>query len=234
MWYIEIVCSKEWIDGKINPSDAIVFTGDMILSDSKNDHPAEGVVYSTNNELHTLRMISKTQFDQQLVDELSDYNIKYWKSIIENFIRLSGDRFYSIYTPLLNNIMLTYGEGNKDSKPLIISGQINIPKPKIDFSILIKATKAFPRENTLYMQYLNRFTDQSIPLEMRWLNGYKIFELHYKYPLGKKNKQWINFLEEWRGDITPMLKKNQNLHGFIEAIRNDAAHAVNHINYKDL
>jgi hypothetical protein len=233
MWYIEIICSKEWLSGNIVPHESIVFTEKMSLFDGKKNYPAEGVVYATNNELHALRMISETAFDESFVNKLTDYNMTYWRCIIENFVRIGGDTLFSIYSLIPNHIMLCYGEGDKGSKPLEVKGQFTTQKNPIDFSILIKASKAFPREHTLYMQYLNRFTNLSIPLEMRWLNGYKIFELHYGFPLRKKNK-WKSFLEEYREEIIPLLRdESQSLHGFMATVRNEAAHAVSNIHHKE-
>jgi hypothetical protein len=232
MWYIEIVCSKEWLSGKIQPDKSIVYQDKIILTDGNKDFLGEGVVYASNNELHALRIIMDSLFDKGLADILCDYNAIYWQSVIENFIRISGDSLFNIYTLLPNSIIITYGEGDHTNKPLEIK-QLGVPeRPKLDFTIVIQSMKAFPREYKLYMQYFNRFTNKLIPLEMRWLNGYKIFELYYKYPLGK-NAQWIQFLEEWRSEISPFLKTNQTLSGFIESVRSDAAHAVNHINYKE-
>lgn len=69
--------------------------------------------------------------------------------------------------------------------------------------------------------------DSSLPLDVRWLNGYRLLEWHFvgkKANLSKK-PEWQQFVSIFKTEFRPLLRSNQKCEGLLEQARALAAHA---------
>ncbi|HET6992801.1 MAG TPA: hypothetical protein VFJ43_15815, partial [Bacteroidia bacterium] len=80
-----------------------------------------------------------------------------------------------------------------------------------------------------YTELLHSGMNTSLKMEYRWLEFYKLIEMHFGVPSRKLNgshTEWITFLENFRQELSLFLRPNQPLHSLMTDLRNGAAHFV--------
>jgi hypothetical protein len=80
----------------------------------------------------------------------------------------------------------------------------------------------------VHLFYLGRFLNHELPPEVRWLNGYRLLEWHFRR--GKvglsKNKAYLAFLAQHGQTLDGLLGPKQDRKGILEEVRALAAHAI--------
>jgi hypothetical protein len=100
------------------------------------------------------------------------------------------------------------------------------PAP-IDYKTLALGIGAWPVDVQHHLFYFRRLIDERFPLDVRWLNGYRLLEWHFcggDSDLAK-SQEWRAFLERFDAELSPLLRTGQTAWGLMEQARALAAHA---------
>jgi hypothetical protein len=118
------------------------------------------------------------------------------------------------------------GQGAEDSPALVLK-PIHSAAPKLNYQQVAYGIAAWDGSTTDYLFYFRRFVDGSLPLDVRWLNGYRLLEWHFVgHRAGlAKSSRWRTFVEEFREQLNPLLRPKQTRVGLLEEARALAAHA---------
>jgi hypothetical protein len=78
-----------------------------------------------------------------------------------------------------------------------------------------------------YLFYFRRLVDGSLPLDVRWLNGYRLLEWHFVRDRAglAKSQEWKQFVARFEGQLLPLCRCTQKPVGLFEEARALAAHA---------
>jgi hypothetical protein len=123
--------------------------------------------------------------------------------------------------------MVVLGEGDENSPAISIKPSFSEPIP-MNYRGLAACIANWHPSATTHLFYLGRFLDVSLPLDVRWLNGYRLAEWHFEKGATSlpKNSSWRALLMEFESELNPYLQKGQTLHGFMQQTRALAAHAI--------
>jgi hypothetical protein len=118
------------------------------------------------------------------------------------------------------------GEGSHDS-PTAFLKPLYSPAPKIDYQQIAYGFCPWGGDASQHLFYFRRFIDNSLPLDVRWLNGYRLLEWHFvarKAQLAKAPR-WRAFVARFDAMLKPLARSDQTSVGLLEEARAMAAHA---------
>jgi hypothetical protein len=123
--------------------------------------------------------------------------------------------------------MTIMGEGDEKS-PLVIMEPTYAEASPLDTNILQKCIANWKRSAESHLFYLSRFLNDSLPLDVRWLHGYRLAEWHFQRGSDglSKNPNWRSLLSAKAHMLDPLLRPGQTRHGLLEQVRATAAHAI--------
>lgn len=77
-----------------------------------------------------------------------------------------------------------------------------------------------------HLFYFRRLVDDRLPLDVRWLNGYRMLEWHFVGDRSglSRSVEWRDFVARFKGQLEPCVRPNQTLVGLLEEARALAAH----------
>jgi hypothetical protein len=224
MWFADIICNFTWLEstqgylGVPRLKQSIPSNADGILTFM--------CIYGTESELTHARVLINVCTHED-ADRLSNESIGYWVAILAVASGItSGRPLRPEIIPGTNSYAVILGEGDEHTTALTIT-RANDLAP-IDFSALANCIANWEPRSCAHLFYIGRFLDASLPLDVRWLNGYRLAEWHFqRNKVGlAANNQWRELLEQFRSDLAPHLRADQSLHGFMEEARALAAHAL--------
>jgi hypothetical protein len=101
------------------------------------------------------------------------------------------------------------------------------PPPKVDYERIAYGFAAWSGDVSHHLFYFRRLVDSSLPLDVRWLNGYRLLEWQFVSDRAglPKRPQWRAFVQRFDDIIKPLLRSNQTGVGLLEEARALAAHA---------
>jgi hypothetical protein len=128
--------------------------------------------------------------------------------------------------PGTTNFAVITGQGDESAKAVIMS--LNAAPKPADYKSIATGLVNWEPKARVYLFYLVRFLNPSLPPDARWLNGYRLIEWHFMQGRDglSGNSAWRALLEEHRAKLQPHLRSNQTLHGLLEEARAVAAHAI--------
>ncbi len=123
--------------------------------------------------------------------------------------------------------MLLVMPGGFDAPIRSVRMAVQEPKP-VDYSLAARMLAAWKPDFTHQLFYLARFSDPDMPLEVRWLNGYRSIEWHFCRGNGDlgRNKAYQAFVDEHGVLLDELRRPRQHRTALIEEARSLAAHAV--------
>ncbi len=225
MWFVDIVCDITWF------SDPAGKPGDPLLRQALpcGDLPPRAtlLIYGSDHVLRHARILLDVP-DGETADQYVGRNLQFWLRLIEVSTLLVGTTGLVPYSnPGSTEFMIVQGEGDEHS-PLLKIVPNYADQRGLDIKTLQACLANWKRDSEGHLFYLARLMNDSLPLDVRWLHGYRLAEWHYQRGAGDlaKNSDWRALLEQHRGELQPLLKQNQTLHGLMERIRATAAHAI--------
>jgi hypothetical protein len=102
------------------------------------------------------------------------------------------------------------------------------PAKEVDYPAAASLMVAWKPNFRVHLFYLGRFLNHELPPEVRWLNGYRLLEWHFrrgKVGLAKDNA-YPAFLAQHGQAFDALLGPEQDRKGMIEEVRALAAHAI--------
>ncbi|MBD2535855.1 hypothetical protein H6G97_43535 [Nostoc flagelliforme FACHB-838] len=224
MWFLDVVCDFGWFIEQEGH-----FTNPKARLSGRSDSQQIDIVlliYGDDFNVRHLRVLLHTD-DQQVAQACVNANIQAWIWTLETATILTTGVPFSVATlPNSAKFCTILGQGGEDA----VSLKLNLEfcnAVAIDYTKVIMGLANWGPDLRYHLFYFRRFIDESLPLDFRWLNGYKMFEWHFTSNKSDlpNSAAWREFLERFRADLSPYLKNNQKLHGLIEQTRALVAHA---------
>jgi hypothetical protein len=99
--------------------------------------------------------------------------------------------------------------------------------PTLSYERIAFGMAAWGGDVSHHLFYFRRLVDGSLPLDVRWLNGYRLLEWHFVGDRAglAKSPQWQAFVARFDDILGASLRPNQTSVGLLEEARALAAHA---------
>src|SRR2546426_10147071 len=75
--------------------------------------------------------------------------------------------------------MVFLGQGDAHADSIQLDPQY-APPTKADFASAAKMMISWKPDFKIHLHYLSRFLNHNLPPEVRWLNGYRVLEWHFR------------------------------------------------------
>jgi hypothetical protein len=225
MWLADIHCDLDWVRerrGNLGPK-RIALKG---MRSESLGIAIEMHLYGDDDCLRHVRMLMDTD-DQQTAEMCVDLNIQTWVASVEAaVIMLTGRSFTVAHLPRSLMFAVTLGAGDENSPAVFF--EITPQEHKaIDYRTLALGIAAWDADVQHHLFYFRRHVDWDYPIDVRWLNGYRLLEWHFCAGKSKlsKSPHWRQFLARFDDGLTPLLRPGQTAAGLMEEARALAAHA---------
>jgi hypothetical protein len=121
---------------------------------------------------------------------------------------------------------VTLGQGDEDSPAVLLNVVVAEPS-NLDYERIAYGMAAWGGNVSQHLFYFRRLVDGSLPLDVRWLNGYRLLEWHFVGDRAglAKSQEWRRFVARFDHMLGPSLRPNQTAVGLLEEARALAAHA---------
>jgi hypothetical protein len=201
VWFADIYCDLAWIaerGGVLGPS-RFTITGPRSLS------LGVAIDYRLYGDEHTLRHVRVLMHtdDHKVADKCVDLNIQTWVTSIEVPVMMETRRPFHVPSfPGPQKFGIVLGQGDDNSVAAVIH-ELNTPPAPIDYQRLAVSVGAWGTATSNYLFYFRRFVDNSLPLDVRWLNGYRLLEWHFVGDKANLQKApaWRKFLTRFEDDL---------------------------------
>jgi hypothetical protein len=227
MWFADIYCDAIWVrerNGLLGPprsrlrgthSQSLGIMTDFLF-------------FGDDEAVRHIRVLMHTD-EHHVADTCENLNIQTWVNALEAAVMLQTNRpFRVLRVPRSPQTFVTVlGRGDEQSPAAVISFTAPDPKP-VDYQSLAVAFGAWSADTSPHLFYLRRFIDPDLPLDVRWLNGYRLLEWHFvkdgSFHLSKSDL-WKQFVARFEAQLTPLCRPNQKAVSLLEEARIFAAHA---------
>ncbi len=126
-----------------------------------------------------------------------------------------------------SGMMVFLGQGDEDAESFQLAPQYSPPIP-INYDAAAKMMAAWEPDYRVHLFYLGRFLNHELPPEVRWLNGYRVLEWHFRRgAVGLAgDRKYREFIGQHGSALDAALRPNQDRKGLLEEVRALAAHAI--------
>lgn len=191
------------------------------------DASIEFLVYGADGAVCHLRVMIDVETEEQ-ADAVIGRNLHNWASRLEAATGLCQQRAER-FEPLRRGeaaFAVVLSQAGEDGECPRVT--IEDPLQRQDLAATASAMTAFTSEADIHLHFFSRFVDEGLPQDIRWLNGYRVLEWHFRRGQGDLARcpEWRALLETQRRGLEPYLRNGQTLHGLMEQIRASVAHAM--------
>lgn len=223
MWYVDLGCDFAWVAAR---------SGNLGNSRTSWQSRSRSLGITIHTHLYGDAMLRHVRFlmetgDREAAEACAGLNKQSWIAAVETAVILATGRPFSVPQPAGPDTILTsFGEGDEHTPALIVRPQY-AEAPPIDFEELKCGIVAWNGAVTQHLFYFRRFVDAQLPPDVRWFNGYRLFEWHF---VGDRtnlasSRAWRDFLVRFDAQLAPFRRVNQSNWGLMEETRAVAAHA---------
>ncbi len=203
MWFADIYCDIDWVagrNGQLGPRR-------MRLSGPRSaslGFAIEFHFFGDDYAVSHLRVLMDTE-DRRAAETCVDMNIQTWVAALETAVMmLTGRPFHVARMPGTHTFAVGLGEGTADGPALIVNPIVNPPQP-IDYQRVAYGLSAWDGETQHHLFYFRRLVDDSLPLDVRWLNGYRLLEWHFVRERAglSRSADWRTFVVRFETELVP-------------------------------
>jgi hypothetical protein len=225
MWFADIYCDIEWVaarNGDLGPRR-------MRLSGPRSASLGIAIefhFFGDNDAVRHVRALMDTK-DRQAAETCVDLNIQTWVAALEAAVMMQTERpFHVARVPGTQMFAVGLGESGAEAPAAIIRFQIN-PSARIDYQRVAFGLSAWGGETQHHLFYFRRLVDDSLPLDVRWLNGYRLLKWHFVQDRAglSRSPVWRTFVARFDEQLVPLTRPGQSAVGLLEEARALAAHA---------
>jgi hypothetical protein len=224
MWFADIYCDLAWVSER----KGVLGPRRLRLHGARSASlgiDIEFHFFGDERDVRHIRALMHTD-DQRAAEVCLDLNIQTWVASIEVSVMLETKRpFHVVRLPGSQMFAVALGQGAEDS-PAVSLEIAMIGQTNLSYERVASGMAAWNGVDH-YLFYFRRFVDGDLPLDVRWLNGYRLLEWHFVSDKAglSRSQQWKAFVERFLDVLTPSLRPNQTAVGLLEEARALAAHA---------
>jgi hypothetical protein len=226
MWFVDVVVDLPWFVEK---------KGKLGEPKSRARQPIPGtdivnefLLYGDEHAIRHLRVMLHTDAIDPPHDIVNG-NIHRWVNLLEVASGLTARRTATSASLGKNTsaMIVLMGQGDETTDSCQLDPQY-APVSEIDYQAAANLMAAWKPDFRAHLFYLGRFLNHELPPEVRWLNGYRLLEWHFRR--GKvglaKDDAYLAFLAQHGQAFDALLAPKQDRKGAIEEVRALAAHAI--------
>jgi hypothetical protein len=225
MWFADIYCDPAWVSerkGILGPK-RFRLRGPKSVSLGIE---IEFHFFGDEGQVRHIRALMHTD-DQRIAETCVDLNIQTWVASLEVSIMMETRQpFHVALLPGSQTFAVVLGQGADDS-PAALMKLTYSETPKLSYQRIAYGFTAWGGDVSHHLFYFRRLVDSSLPLDVRWLNGYRLLEWQFVGDRAglAKCSQWRTFVARFDNMLKPLLRSNQTGVGLLEEARALAAHA---------
>lgn len=226
MWFVDIVLDLPW------------FTethGRLPCARSRSVAPADEVtptltylLYGDDAAIRHLRVMID-QPAEAAPHDVVNAHVQRWVNLLEVASGLAAPQTATTASLGRDNagMMVMLSPGDEDAPGVDLTFQMAQP-PIVDYAAAASLMTVWNGDFRVHLFYLGRFLNHQLPPEVRWLNGYRLLEWHFRRgQVGlAKDQAYRDFLGAHGGALDFLLNPRQDRRGLIEEVRAIAAHAI--------
>lgn len=225
MWFADIYCDYAWVAERKGILGPPKFT----LRGAKSVSLGIDIEFHFFGDDHSVRHVRVLMHtdDKSIADTCLNLNIQTWVASLEVSIMMITRRpFHIAQHPASQMFAIAQSQGASDSPAAVLTVTEPDP-PKINYEQLALGFSPWGGDARQHLFYFRRFVDNSLPLDVRWLNGYRLLEWQF---VGSgaylaKSPKWRSFVARFDDKLKPLQRSNQTSVGLMEEARAMAAHA---------
>jgi hypothetical protein len=182
--------------------------------------------FGDTDHLRHVRALIDTE-DRQVAEACVDLNIQTWVAALETVAMLETRRpFHVARLPGPQTFAVGIGQGGPDTRALVIIPQASAASP-LDYERVVRGFSVWNGDVRHHLFYFRRLIDESLPLDVRWLNGYRLLEWNFVSDRGglARSQEWRAFVARFENQLLPLARHGQRPIGLLEEARALAAHA---------
>jgi hypothetical protein len=225
MWFADIYCDPAWVSerkGLLGPKrQGLRGAKSASLGIAIDFH-----LFGDERCVRHIRALMHTD-DQRSAETCLDLNIQTWVTSLEVAVMVETKQpFHVMHVPGSQTFAVVLGQGTEDSPAVLLD--VALTEPQIlNYERIAYGMSAWGGDLSQHLFYFRRFVDGSLPLDVRWLNGYRLLEWHFvgdKAGLAR-SREWRAFVGRFAGMFESCLRVSQTAVGLLEEARALAAHA---------
>jgi hypothetical protein len=223
MWFADIYCDLAWIaerKGLLGPA-RFTLRGPKSASLGIN---AEFLFFGDGERIRHFRIAMSTE-DRRTAETFMDLNIQAFVTSLEVAVIIETQQPFSVaHAPRSEAFPVAFTQDPCNAAVIELlqpkTGELNYGKIALGMATLAGSINP-------YVFYLRRFIDHSLPLDVRWLNGYRFLEWHFVGAKANLSRcsEWRKFVARFDDHLLPLLGSNRKSIGLLEEARALAAHA---------
>ena len=225
MWFADIYCDAAWVSER----KGILGSKRFGLRGAKSESlgiEIEFHFFGDEERVRHIRALMRTD-DQRIAETCLDLNIQTWVASLEVSIMMETKRpFHIARLPGSQTFAVALGQGVDDSPAVLLNIDF-AESPKLSYERIAYGVAAWGGSVSHHLFYFRRLVDSSLPLDVRWLNGYRLLEWHYVGDRSglSRDPQWRAFVARFEAEFKPFLRPHQTSVGLLEEARALGAHA---------
>ena len=226
MWFVDIVVDLPWFAERKGKLGKPRSRSTQAIPDSPVTNTF--LLYGDDQDIRHLRVLLDTDRSEPPQD-IVNANIHRWVELLEVASGIVAGRTATTASLGSNTggMMVFVGEGDETAESCMIDPQYKHQRA-LDYEATSKMMAVWVPDFSVHLFYLSRFLNRDLPPEVRWLNGYRVLEWHFRR--GKvglaRDPYYRELLEKHGQALEPILGPKQDRKGLIEEVRALAAHAL--------
>jgi hypothetical protein len=225
MWFAEIYCDPAWVSER----KGILGPKRFGLRGAKSASLGIGIefqFFGDDQRIRHIRALMHTN-DQRIAETCLDLNIQTWVASLEVAVMLETKQpFHVMRLPGSQMFPVAFGQGDEHSPAALLDITLAEP-PNLSYERIAYGMAAWGGDVSQHLFYFRRLVDDSLPLDVRWLNGYRLLEWHFVGDRAglSKASEWRAFVTRFEEALRSCLRPKQTIVGLFEEARALAAHA---------
>lgn len=225
MWIADIFCDLDWVFER----KGILGEKRFSLRGAKSGSlgiQIEFHFFGDEQQVRHVRVLMHTD-DQKTAETCVDLNIQTWVAALEATVMMETRKPFRVaLRPGTEIFLVVMAHADADSPAVLIQPQYR-EAPKLAYERIAYGFAAWNAEVRHHLFYFRRFIDNSLPLDVRWLNGYRLLEWHFRgnHAGLAKCEEWRTFVARFEDILKPLRRSQQTGFGLLEEARALAAHA---------
>jgi hypothetical protein len=226
MWFVDVVIDLPWFAEKKGELGKPKSRARQLIPGTEIEN--EFLLYGDAHAIRHLRVMLHTEA-KEAPHDIVDRNVHRWVNLVEVASGLAAPRTATTASLGKNTsaLMVWLGQGDETTNSIQLDPQY-APAKEVDYPAAAGLMVAWKPNFRVHLFYLGRFLNHELPPEVRWLNGYRLLEWHFrrgKVGLAKDNA-YLAFLAQHGQAFDALLGPEQDRKGVIEEVRALAAHAI--------
>jgi hypothetical protein len=226
LWHVDIVVDLAWFSQRKGKLGDPKSRSRQPIPDRAFDN--EFLLYGDDDAVRHLRVLVHTSSTDPPHDVVNA-NVHRWVNLLEVATGIAAPQMATSASlgPNTSGMLVMLGQGDESTDALHLDPKFT-PSKVVDYAATANLMAAWQPAFHAHLFFLSRFLNHQLPPEVRWLNGYRLLEWHFRRGKDKlaKDPAYLDFLAQHGQAFDDLLGPGQDRKGVIEEVRAMVAHAM--------